>query len=394
MPEASSPSAATKSDKPIVETKGNPQGHFCIWHGTSLGIWSRLLASRPPMGWNRWGRMISITALSAVNSVENALESLIFGRRIARQQIEHPPVFILGHWRSGTTLLHNLMAMDPTFTYPNLYHVMYPGHFLLTERIVSNLTGWILPKTRPMDNIPTSWTMSQEDEMALLVMTLISPYLMLAHQGDRSKYGRFFDLTELTPDERRVWKDSFLRFLKKLTIRENKPIVLKSPSHTYRIPILLEMFPNAKFIYIYRDPYAIYSSGMHLRRTLFAENGLGRPVYEGLEEDLLRTYTHCIDRYESTKHLIPPGHLHEVRFEDLEADPLGQMKLVYDRLGLTSWPLLEPEIRKQIPELTRFKKNKFNMDEDLMQRIYAHWRPSFERYGYPSRLPEQEAAAS
>src|SRR6478735_3085397 len=89
--------------------KFEPQGFFCIWHGSSFGNWLKLLASRPPMHWSRLHKILSITGLSMVNSVTNMCESMLYGRKIAEQKIDHDPVFILGHWRSGTTLLHNLM---------------------------------------------------------------------------------------------------------------------------------------------------------------------------------------------------------------------------------------------------------------------------------------------
>lgn len=340
------------------------------------------------MSWTKLPRLASITALSALNSWHDLWESVLFGGRVARQKIEHPPIFILGHWRSGTTLLHNLMTLDPQFTYPNLYQVMYAGHFLLTEQLVTRLTGWVLPETRPMDNIPAGWKLPQEDEMALLLRTLISPYLMLAHQGDFPRYSRYLDLQELTPDERRRWQDAMMTFVKKLTVRENKPVVLKSPSHTYRIPVLLEMFPNAKFVYIYRDPYAVFSSGMHLRKTLFRENGLGKPNFAGMEEEVLQVYSTCIETYEKTKHLIPEGRLHELKFEDLEADPLGQMRRVYESLDLGGWDQVEPTIQKELPKLNEYRKNSFSMDEKTMRMVHSHWRNSFEIYGYPSQMPE------
>jgi len=346
------------------------------------------------MDWSHWLRIASVSVVSPLNSLSNLLESVVFGRKIAAQKIEHAPVFILGHWRSGTTLLHNLMTLDPKFTYPNLFQVMAPNNFLLTESWVTKLTRWTLPKTRPMDNMATDWQLPQEDEMALLIMTLYSPYLMLAHQKDRSAYRRFFDLTELSPNEMKTWKAAFLYFLKKLTLRNNKPIVLKSPSHTFRIPLLLEMFPNAKFVYIYRDPYAVFNSGVHLRRTLFFENGLGEPYFDTLEEDVLNVYSKCCETYETTKHLIPPSHLHEIRFEDFEADPLGQMRQLYETLQFDSWPLLEPQIQAQLPQLTGYKKNKFQMNEALMRRVYEACKSSFDRYGYSSRLPEEPAESS
>ena len=349
----------------------------------------RLLAQRPPMSLSNTLRLASITGLSVLNSWNDLWESVLFGGKVARQKIEHPPIFILGHWRSGTTLLHNLITLDRQFTYPNLYQVMYSGNFLLTEKVVTRLTGWVLPKTRPMDNLPAGWTLPQEDEMAILLRTLTSPYLMLAHQGLPERYSRFFDLSQLTPDELRRWRETLMTFVKKLTVRDNKPVVLKSPSHTFRIPILLEMFPDARFIYIYRDPYAVFSSGMHLRKTLFRENGLGRPNFEGLDEDILRVYSDCIETYERTKRLIPAGRLYEMKFEELEVDPLNEMRRVYESLNLPNWDLAEAGLRQELPALHEYRKNNFNMDEKTMRLVYSRWKSSFDLYGYPSRLSDE-----
>ena len=146
-----------------------------MWHGLTMGGVLRMLKHRPEFSWSYTPRWVSIAALSVGNSLENAAESLIFGRKIRNTKIEHPPIFILGHWRSGTTLLHNLMTLDPEVTFPNLYQCLYPGHFLLTENVMAPLTSWLLPKTRPMDNIPTSWKAPLEDEMALALDCGISP---------------------------------------------------------------------------------------------------------------------------------------------------------------------------------------------------------------------------
>lgn len=364
------------------------QGLFCVWHGLNRSGWQTIqsLAAGSPKGYRL--RRASLSAISALNSWHEWWEEQFFGRRIDATAIVHPPVFILGHWRSGTTLMHNLLALDPQVTFPNLYQVMFPGHFLLTERITGPLTGWALPKTRPMDNVATGWRHSQEDEVALLMRTQMSPYNMLVQQGQPERYRRFFDLTELTADELARWKHEFLRLMKKLTLRANKPIVLKSPSHTYRIPLLLELFPQARFIYICRDPYAVYSSTMHLRQTLFTENALSAPCFDGLEEDTFWTYDHCIRRYEATKHLIPAGHLHELRFEDLEADPLGEMQRVYAALQLPGWEQMEPRVRAELPKHSAYRKNTFPLDQATIRRIDQAWHFAFETYGYPSRRKE------
>jgi hypothetical protein len=368
------------------------QGPFCVWHGLTFGRWLNLLAQRPRIDRAHVLRAASITAVSLVNSLQAAAESLLFGQ-LKQVEISQHPIFILGHWRSGTTLLHNLLTLDPQFAYPNLYQVLFSGHFLTTERVVARLTAHLIPKTRLIDDMPAGWNMTQEDEIALLLTTGLSPYLMTVFQGDRSRYGRYFSLSDVSPSELEFWKRSFLLFLKKLTYRyQGRQIVLKSPSHTYRIPILLEMFPQAKFVYIYRNPYAVFNSTLHLRRTMFTENGLAMPNFDGLEEDSFVTYEDCVRTYERTKSLIPPGQLHEVSFEQLEADPLGQMRALYEAWHQDGWSGLEPKLTQKLPELARHRKNKFSMDDALRRRIYRRLRWMFELYGYPSGLPEHAAS--
>ncbi len=391
--------AAASTSPPALNTqpakaKASRQGVICMWHGLGLGGWLKILSHKPKFTPSYSFRWASISALSVLTSIENLLESAIYGRKVARTQIEHPPIFVLGHWRSGTTLLHNLMTMDPELTYPNLYHCMYPGNFLLTESIVPQLTKFFIPKTRPMDNIATTWHTPQEDEIALAMDCGLSPYLMLAFPMQREIYGRYFDPRDMTPEERTTWKGALLRLLQKLTIRKNRPVVLKSPSHTYRVATLLEMFPDAKFIYIYRDPYAVYNSSMHLRKTMFAENSLFPQNMDGNEEEMLLNYETCIRTYEETKSLIPAGNLHQLRFEDLELDPLGEMAQTYKTLGLTNWATVEPLIKQELPKLTDYKKNSFRMDKELMQKVYGRLKWVFDKYGYSSRLEESEVPIS
>lgn len=207
-------------------------------------------------------------------------------------------------------------------------------------------------------------------------------------------YGRFYDPRDMTEDERTTWKASLLRLIKKLTIRKNRPVVLKSPSHTYRVATLLEMFPNAKFVYIYRDPYAVYNSSMHLRQTMFAENALFPNSMEGSEDEMVMMYEKCIRTYEDTKSLIPAGNLHEIRFEDLEVDPLGEVAQIYKVLGLESWSLVEPLIKAELSELMAYKKNSFRMDRQMMQKIYGRIKWIFEQYGYSSRIEDAEVPVS
>jgi hypothetical protein len=374
-PDASQPSA-----------KASSQGLICMWHGLTFGGLCRLVSQRPKISCAYVPRWISIAVLSVLNSINGIAEAIVFGSRIRKTQITQPPVFILGHWRSGTTMLHNLMVLDPQVTFPNLYHCVNPGHFLLTESIFAPLTSRFLPKTRPMDNVAAGWNEPQEEDIALALDCGISPYMMAAFTGRREAYERYFDPRDMTGRERTAWKRSFLNLMKKLTYRSNRRIVTKNPGHTFRIPILLEMFPDARFIYIRRNPYAVYQSTMHLRRTMLTENSLGPADLSTSEEDMLYFYEKCIRTYEETKTQIPAGRLHELRFEDLETDPLEEIRKIYAGLNLPGWPAVEARVLEQIPTLKSYKKNAFRMDSGTMQRIHARLKWVFDLYKYPSGL--------
>ena len=373
-------------------SRKSSQGPLCIWQGTSFPMWIKLLASRPPMDWTQSLRLALVTGLSLNNSVMGAFESLIYGRRIQQTELVGDPVFIIGHWRSGTTLLHNLLSLDPQFVTPNLYQVLAPHHFLLTESLVTRLTRSLVPKTRPMDNMELSWNAPQEDETALANMTLLSPYVMLAHQGNRPKYVRYFDLHDLTPKELARWKKALLLLMKKLTVKSGKTILLKSPTHSYRVRLLLEMFPGARFINIVRNPYAVIKSTMHLRHTLFEENGLGRPIIEESEEEVCLNYEHLFRVFEEDRGLIPASQFHELRFEELESDPVGEIGKVYAALQMRGFDQVEPQITAQLDTLRKYRKNEFDMDPELMRRVYQRLQPAFERYGYASGLSEPAAS--
>ncbi len=375
--------------------KASSQGPFTLWLGVRLSTMARFIGMGAEIHPCRWSRLALLPGMAVYNSVMSLVENIRYGKKLRETKIDQPPIFVLGHWRSGSTLLHNLITSDPQFSYVNLYQAMFPWHCLTTEKFGSKIASPLLPKTRPMDNMGISFDLPQEDEFALCIMTGYSPYLLPIFQHQPRKIDRFFDVQQgLNPQELDEWKDALTLLMKKVTLKTGKPVVLKSPSHTFRTKLLLEMFPNAKFVYIYRNPYACLKSSVHFRKTIFEENALGRSQTEDMSEEVLQTYEQCFRLYERDKVLIPKGNLHEVCFENLEADPLGEMRKMYDTLGLSGFDGLKAAVEPQVESLRRYQKNKFNDDPEVMQRIYQRLKFAFDRYGYPPPQAGVEQAAA
>jgi hypothetical protein len=355
-----------------------------IWEGCNLSAWLRLLARNHfAVSPRLWPIGACITAVSSFNSSLSLLQSAWFGSAPDRAPIPQPPLFILGHWRTGTTLLHELLILDERHTFPTTYECLAPNHFLLTGRLLPGLLFFLVPSRRPMDNMPAGWDRPQEDEFALCMLGQPSPYLSIAFPNHPPQDQEAFDLEGLSPGQKARWKTAFVRFLRHLSSKDPRRLVLKSPTHTWRIPTLLELFPGAQFVHIVRNPYVVFPSTVNLWRTLYEMHGMQVPNYRGLEENVFRTFIHMHERLEETRSLVPPGQFHELRYEDLTADPVSQLRLLYDNLRLEGFEKFQPRLEKSLQEQAGYRTNRYpQLPEELRQQIRQRWGAIIDRYGY------------
>jgi hypothetical protein len=313
------------------------------------------------------------------NSVVGRYEEREHGAEIARAQIM-PPIFILGHWRSGTTHLHNLMALDPQFAYPNVYQVLNPHTFLTTERWSKAL--FVSPSTRMMDNVTFNAAVPFEDEFATCG-TLRSPFLTWVFPRDRDEYQKYLTFRGVPEREIAEWSAALTRFYRKLTVKYERPLVLKSPPHTGRIKLLLDTFPDARFVHIHRNPYAVFQSTQRQTRVSVKTMGL-QPIEDRYVTDLvINRFTTMYESFFDERSLIPDGRFHEVSFEDLERDPVGQVRQIYDRLGLSGFEAMRPSLEGYVATQAHYRKNPYR-DLPPSQRLEVGraWRRNFEEWGY------------
>lgn len=329
-------------------------------------------------------RAAATTFWSLVNSACCWYEDRKYADQVAQTKIK-PPIIILGHWRSGTTHLHNLLALDGRFAYPNTYEVLYPNTFLTTEALGSRIAGFFLPRTRPMDQVRVSFQAPNEDEYATCSMTLQSPYVGFVFPRHKKTYDPLLTFRGAPEDLVAQWKAALVLFMKKLTLKYDRPLVLKSPPNTCRIRLLLELFPDARFVHIHRNPFKVFQSTYHWLWTTAPWFNLQRPPLDGLREHVLRTYREMYDVFFEERSLIPPGHYHEIGFEDLEAEPIPQVRRLYESLGLPDFESIEPVMRRYLQSLRNYRKNALpKLCPKLREEIAARWRPCFEEWGYPT----------
>lgn len=344
--------------------------------------WLRLLAQgrgrvSPPI----WYIAGIISGMSFTNTLLRWLQQALHGRAIDAIRIDPPPIFVLGHWRTGTTLLHELLMLDHRHTGPTTLHCFEPCHCVLSENLFRKHLQFLLPSKRPMDNMPAGWDQPQEDEFALALLGQPSPYHAIAWPNQNSETQAFLDLSGLSKRQLRAWKRALLRFHKMVLFLDQRHhhgsprrLVLKSPPHTARIPVLLELFPEARFVYLHRDPHVVYLSTIKLWQSFALKHGLQTPRRPDLiEQKVLRDYRLLIESYRSTRDQISPGRLVEVRYEDLAADLLGQTRRVYDKLKLGGWNEVQPRIEQYAATRASYVTNRFEITDAVRKIVSDNW---------------------
>ncbi|MFW9938099.1 MAG: sulfotransferase, partial [Candidatus Thorarchaeota archaeon] len=112
--------------------------------GSSIRNWMKLVISSGSVDLKYYPRVILVDFISAIGIPFRIYENLRFNDKIYTTDLKTPPLFILGHWRSGTTYIHNLMCQDPQFGYITMLNAAFPKSF-----ISNNFFKWIMKKLMP-----------------------------------------------------------------------------------------------------------------------------------------------------------------------------------------------------------------------------------------------------
>ena len=372
-------------------------------------VWLRLLRqNRFAVSPSLLPRALGITGFALVNSWAARRQEKRDARNIAETELPAAPVFIIGHWRSGTTFLHELLALDARFVWPRTYECFAPSHFLVTQGWARRHLARFLPTRRAMDGMRFGFDRPQEDEFALLNLGLGSPYETIAFPNRRPVGHEYLDLDRLSAEKRAAWQAGFLRFLRQVqwrSVRQDpslsgsphddpsrragaRRMLLKSPPHTARLAVLRGLFPDAAFVHLVRNPYELFASTRRLWAVLFAREGLQRPRLgplkggvPGLDEYVFATLDQLYRDFSRQVAAIPAQQFCEIRYEDLVSQPLATLERLYDRLGLGAFSAVCGRMADYLAELDH-TPNRHRLAMPEKAEIRRRWAAYFDRHGY------------
>jgi omega-hydroxy-beta-dihydromenaquinone-9 sulfotransferase len=329
------------------------------------------------------------------NSVLYWISEAKYAKRARANPLDKPPIFVIGHWRTGTTLLHDLFSVDPHLAYPTTFECFFPHHFLLTEATLPKVMKVLLPKKRPQDDVPVGFDRPQEEEFAMMMLGQGTPYFTHAWPRFGPAMSDYLDFKGVSEGERKKWADAYMWLYRRLALKhEGKRLVMKTPANAARLKLLTKLFPDARYVYLARNPLDVFPSTVKLWRALYSTQGLHNPprLDPWLDDYVLDMFARLTEDYEEDRHLIPEDHLVELRYEDFVKDPVGHMRDIYARLGIEGFAEAETPMRDFLGERSEHQVSRYELPETLKRKVIARLKPYIDRFGYRDAVDAALAA--
>jgi hypothetical protein len=302
------------------------------------------------------------------------------------------PVMLLGHGRTGTTLLHDILSRDPQFRIVKRWEALYPApppeeSTYLTDPRIQRAEKFITI----FDRITPEWQSMHEYGAELpvecaeyLYASFLSSVFLFAFQVP--SYASYIDQQD--PKYTILWHQRVLKFLQ--WKYKKKHWLLKNPIWIDMIPQVLDVYPDAKILLTHRDPIVVSDSFANVMGGLFwwRTDGPGGGMLDDLiiQEHRSRTQDWLVQWMENGT--LRPGSVANVLYQDFIGNPANTIRGIYRDLGLV---LDEPTLALMTSCLDTKPKGKFGKFryKSPAPEALANERKSFERYQSYFKVPNE-----
>lgn len=319
----------------------------------------------------------------------STLEQFLMEGRLPDSRDLAPPVFILGHWRSGTTHLYNIMCKSGDWAFVPPVATGLPWDLFGLARAFRPVLEKALPEHRYIDNIPVTPDSPQEDEIAIANMTDLSFYHGIYLPKAFSEFlerGLFFGGCSARDVAR--WKQRFAYLMRKLSAyQDGKQLLIKNPVYTARLAMLREMYPDARFIHIRRNPYEVFLSMRNFYEKLFAEFALQSYAHVDIDEAIFSVYERMMDDLDRDAAGLGAPRYIDLAYEELDRDAIGTIEKIYQTLELPGFVDARPKFDAYLASVRTFEKNRFSYSDEAAAKVEKRLGRFIERGGY--RRPGQ-----
>ena len=312
------------------------------------------------------------------------MEMLRYQKQIDRYRFSEPPVFIIGFWRSGTTLLHNLMCQDPTAAYTTTFQTVFP-HITLTQSWwLKHLINFFLPAKRPFDQVSMDVDFPQEEEFGMmnLQFSTIYKFFLFPSEWDRI-IGEELDTASLPHHRLEPWKKACREIMVKAALNTGGTrFIGKNPCNLARIGLLQQMFPEAKFIFIHRHPYFVIESLYRFILSIFPGTQLQDVPASFTREKILHLYRNMMHSYLAERARLDPGNLAEIRMDEFVNDKTGHLESIYKHFGLGGFDQALKRMNLYLERFPQPNREAYQPDPAVISMVNRDAGDLMEVFGY------------
>ena len=321
------------------------------------------------------------------------IERFFWDQRIRNVVIDKPPVFILGHWRSGTTYLFNLISCDPNMSYMDSMTTFTFHNFLLLRYHLPRHYRGMLTGDRYGDDMEFLPNSPQEECYAIANCIDETFTHLITFPKNYKKYMDYAFEDCLSPEQQQRWCSTHEYLLKKITyFRRGKRILFKSPDNTAKMGMLHDLYPKSPFIHIYRDPYKVLLSTINMFEAgIQAMTFEEVPPHELVEDMAIQFYKRIYTQYLKDMARVPAGQLVEIAYTDLVKAPIETLEHIYRTLDLPGFETAKPLMQAHVDSQRSYKTNQFQLPDTLRKKINRELGFFFEHYHIPMKVSEGES---
>ena len=256
---------------------------------------------------------------------------------------------------------------------------------------MGKIQSGVLAEARPMDNMEYKLDLPMEDVFALNLISTHSIIHLIAFPQNFEHYLQESFIDELPEKSQKEWEKATRYVLNKMSLRnKGKQLMLKSPDHTCHVEKLMEMYPDAKYVNIHRDPYVTIMSTINMfkkQMELIQLNEEPDDLEILLEDAIVDLFRHIYSKLFALldSGAFKEGAIVDVPYDELSAKPEETLKMIYDELELDGFEEALPYFREHIASVNSYVKNKFELQPRLRDKINDKLGFYFERYSYEWR---------
>ncbi|MCR5784264.1 MAG: sulfotransferase [Eubacterium sp.] len=333
---------------------------------------------------NRLPQALLISTVSLVLFIPALLEEAYCSVFVYPKKTKEDPVFILGHWRSGTTYLQNLLSCDEQFAYFDPITTYTNNNALFLHKPIMAVQKDAITQSRPMDNLDYEVDSPSEECFAVANRCGDNIVHIMAFPQNAAHYIDHVVLADKPAKKRNDWCRAYHKVMRKTAyINGEKRLLVKSPDNTSHIQEILKIYPNAKFVHICRNPYRVIPSMVNMFKMGSEFLSLqDNPSHEDTVDNAVCLYKKLYTQYFNDIKLIPEGNLVEIKYEEFVKSPIEHAEMIYETLDIDGFDEALPAFREYVDSLEDYKVTKHHPEEYIENAIRNNLGFAFEKFGY------------